>query len=58
MKKILLAIMALCFVATVGYSQEKASPLTLTIKSDKQVYEVGEAVRLMVEMSNVGRQDI
>ena len=42
MKKLLFAIAALFLVASVGYCEEKAQPLTLTIQSDKQVYEVGE----------------
>ena len=46
MKKILFGIAALCLAATVGYCQEKTSPLQLTIKSDKQVYEVGEEISL------------
>ena len=67
MSKIFSGIVILLFMATAGYCQEpkqalqqfdKSSPLTLTIKSDKQVYEAGEKIRLSLEIKNLGSEEI
>ena len=42
MRKILLGIISLLLIASVGYSEEQ--PLQLTIKSDKEAYEVGDEI--------------
>jgi hypothetical protein len=58
MKKILLRIMTLCFVASVGHCQEIASPLALTIKSYKQIYEVGEEIWIDSIFKNISKETI
>ena len=55
MKKIALAI-ALLLLASAGYSQEQY--LTLTIKSDKEAYEVGEPINLTAKFVNSGDHSI
>jgi hypothetical protein len=57
-KKILLGIMALCFVASVGHCQDQAQPLKLTIKSDKQVYAVGEEIWIHFIFKNISKEPI
>ena len=52
MKKILLGIALLCLVASTGYCQEQTQPLQLTIKSDKQVYAVGEEIKIEATFKN------
>ena len=46
MKKILLGFFVLNAVISLGYCQEQTQPLKLAIKSDKQVYEVGEDIKI------------
>src|SRR4051812_36684526 len=58
MKKIVLGILTLLFMATASYCQEAKQPLQLTIKSDKQVYEVGEKITITVSMRNDGNDTI
>jgi len=61
MKRILLGMVLLLLMVTVGCSQEpeqspqrsgESLPLTLTIKSDKEVYEAGEEIVLEVTLKN------
>ena len=54
MKVITFGILILLFMTTAGYCQ-KQTPffLQLTIKSDKQVYTVGEEIILVAELKNV-----
>ena len=50
MKKILLAIILLFSIVQISYCQEQ--PLQLTIKSDKEIYKVGEEVALEITLNN------
>jgi hypothetical protein len=52
MKKLLFAVAALCLMTSAGYCEDKAQPLQLTIQSDKQMYEVGEEVKLQATLKN------
>ena len=54
MKQVIYGILIFLFVATTAYAQESKQPLVLTIKSDKQVYEVGEDIGINVEIRNIG----
>ena len=56
MKKTVLAILSVIFLATVGYCQDAHTPLQLTIKSDKSVYEVGDEVILTITWKNSGNR--
>jgi hypothetical protein len=67
MKKILLGIAILLLITPFSYCQEskqqlqrfdKSSPLTLFIKSDKQVYDKGEDVIVDVILENNGDQEL
>ena len=60
-KRILLGMVLLLLMVTIGCSQEpeqslqrssESSPLILTIKSDKEVYEVGEEIVLEATLKN------
>ena len=52
-------ILVTCFfMATVGYCQESKQSLVLTIKSDKQVYEVGQEVTLRLGIKNLSSEKI
>lgn len=51
MKKLLLGIILLTLMTSLGYCQEE-QPLTLTISSDKQVYEVGEEIFITINIVN------
>lgn len=57
MKTIISGILIMFFLATAGYGQESAQPqpLTLTIYSDKQVYEAGEKINIRYELENLGK---
>ena len=55
MKQIILAIICLVLISPFGYCQEPEQPLTLTINSDKQVYEVGEEISIMASIRNEGK---
>ena len=66
-KRILLGIGLLLLTVIVGCCQEseeplqrfdKSSPLTLTIKSDKQVYEVGDSIYVYYKITNTGDKEI
>lgn len=50
MKKILLGIISLLLIASVGYCEEQ--PLQLIIKSDKEIYKVGEEIWIIVDIKN------
>lgn len=50
MKKILLSIAILLLLTSIGYCQEE--PLQLTIKSDKEAYEVGEEIKIQLDFQN------
>ena len=52
MKHVFLAISASLLMVAVGYCQELKQPLQLTIKSDKQAYEVGEEIWIEGVLSN------
>ncbi|MFC1645747.1 hypothetical protein ACFL2Y_01035 [Candidatus Omnitrophota bacterium] len=53
MKKLLFAIILSGLVVSFGYCQEaEEQPLTLTISSDKEVYEVGEEIVLEITLKN------
>lgn len=54
MKKILLGIISLFLIMSVGYCQDQ--PLQLTIKSDKEVYEVGEEIAVIITVTNIGNK--
>ena len=56
MKKILPGIGILFLITSIGYCQEPKQSLQLTIKSDKQVYEVGEEINLELSVKNVGKK--
>jgi len=63
MRRILLGITVLLFMVSIGYCQDqplqqfdKGSPLELTIKSDKQVYEVGEEIWIQVTIRNASER--
>lgn len=56
MKKILLTIATTVLLASAGYCQNQ--PLQVTVKSNKQVYEVGEKVILSVEFKNISKETI
>jgi len=67
MRKILLGIVVLLLITSVSYCQEsnqslqrfdKNSPLVLTIKSDKQVYELDDDIILTLTMKNIGEDEI
>lgn len=57
MKKLILSAVLL-LAASVGYSQETTQPLQLTIKSDKQAYEVGEEIKLSMSIENISDKDV
>jgi len=56
MKKIALAITLLFLSVTIGYCQDQ--PLQLIIKSDKQVYGVGEPIYVDYQIRNLSNEDI
>jgi len=64
MKKILCFIVAIFSVAFAGYSQNqinqsnKTAPLTLTIKSDKQLYKEGEPIVIALVLKNISDEKI
>ncbi len=58
MKKIILAIYILFFAITAGYCQEAMQPLQLIIKSDKQIYDVGEEINITVSIRNESNNTI
>ncbi|MEW6009109.1 MAG: hypothetical protein AB1629_05715 [Candidatus Omnitrophota bacterium] len=56
MRKITLIIIFLVLSASFGYCQDQS--LQLTIKSDKEVYEVGEEVGFQLTIKNVSSEEI
>ncbi len=59
MRKILLGIILLALLASPGYCQEAQRPLTLTIKSDKQVYYVQDRYKMLIlTLENMGKDKI
>lgn len=55
-RKIVLTIVVLLLIVSAGYCQTQ--PLQLTIKSDKQVYEVGEPIYVDYQIRNLSNEDI
>jgi hypothetical protein len=51
MKKILLGFISLLLIASVGYCEEQ--PLQLIMKSDKEIYKVGEEIWIEFEFKNI-----
>ena len=58
MKRIVLGIAVLLLTTPAGYCMRPVEPLQLTITSDKQVYEVGEDVKLTIKATNIGIEDV
>ena len=58
MNRVLMGLSLLLVAVPFGYCQELTQPLQLTIKSDKQVYEVGEEITLEVTIANLSSNDI
>ncbi len=58
MKRILIGLSLLLLAVPFGYCQESTQPLRLTIKSDKQVYEVGEEITLEVTIANLSSNEL
>ncbi|MEW6009110.1 MAG: hypothetical protein AB1629_05720 [Candidatus Omnitrophota bacterium] len=56
MRKIALIIILLVLSTSFGFSQDQ--PLTLTIKSDKQGYRVGEEIILTAALKNVSEKEM
>ncbi|MFH1360910.1 MAG: hypothetical protein ABIJ41_07785 [Candidatus Omnitrophota bacterium] len=55
MKKIILFIILSFLTASVAYCQDQ--PLQITIKSNKQVYEVGEEILIELKVVNIGNKE-
>ncbi|UCD55702.1 MAG: toxin-antitoxin system YwqK family antitoxin [Candidatus Omnitrophota bacterium] len=55
-KKILLGIAILLLMTSIGYCQEQS--LQLTIKSDKQVYKIGETINIIQIIKNISDKDV
>lgn len=58
MKRILLGIVLLLLMVIVGCSQESEEPLRLTIKSDKEVYVLGEEIQATLIIKNIGEDKV
>ncbi len=58
MNKIMLGIFVLLFMATAGHGQEPKQTLELTIKSDKEIYKVGEGINIEASMKNTGKDSV
>ena len=58
MKKIFLGTVVLLLITSVGYGQEVSSTLQLTIRSDKQLYEVGEEINIEAKIRNIGKDTV
>ncbi len=56
MKKIILTIILLLLSASFGYGQDQ--PLSLFIKSDKQVYRVEEEIKLWLVIKNLSSETV
>ncbi len=57
-KRTVLGIILLLLMVTVGCYQEPEQPLQLTIKSDKEVYEVGENIIIESKFKNISNKSI
>ncbi|MFH1201879.1 MAG: hypothetical protein V1674_03185 [Candidatus Omnitrophota bacterium] len=64
MKKIIILWFVFLFVTSIGFAQDTATPATpqqslvLTIKSDKQVYEVGGGINIRAEIINISDKPV
>lgn len=58
MKKMLLGIAILLLITSVGCKQKPEQSLQLTIKSDKEVYELGEDVTLPLTIKNISSKQV
>ena len=56
MKRIILAIIFLLLIAPCGYGQTPQQPLMLTIKTDKQIFNKGEAINIIATIRNEGSE--
>jgi len=56
MKKMFLLVLLL--LPSICFSQSQSSPVTLTIKTDNDVYEVGEKIGVTVEIKNRSKEKI
>src|SRR3989338_729628 len=51
-----IALLIIVSFAVVGYAQE--APLKLTIKAEKEIYEIGDDIMVGLAMKNTGREDV
>lgn len=65
MKKTSFLLLSILVFVLIGYGQEQPiqqidtkAPLTLTIKSDKEVYESGEEVIIFGQIKNISEKDV
>ena len=58
MKQIILSIICLFLILPFGYCQDLKQPPTISIKSDKQVYEIGEEIKVEVKIKNISQDKI
>lgn len=61
MKKIVsltLIILLVAGLVNVGYAKDKKYSLKATIKSDKEVYEVGEPINIEIKLTNIGKKPV
>ncbi len=58
MKRILIGLSLLLAAGPCGYCRESTQPLRLTIKSDQQVYGVGEGIALEVTIANLSSKEL
>ncbi|GEM_PF-3405923 len=58
MKRTVLGIFILFLITTVSYGQEPQEGLQLTIKSDKQTYEMGEEINIEASIKNTGKDAV
>lgn len=56
MKRVLFAVALLLLIQAIGRCKDQ--PLQLTIKSDKQVYEVGEDIKIYLSLINKGSDHV
>ncbi|MBU4310528.1 hypothetical protein L6304_06210, partial [bacterium] len=48
-----LLIVLLIYLVNIGQGEEKQYPLKVTIKSDKEVYEVSEPINIELKITNI-----
>jgi len=58
MKKVILGTAILLLITSVSYCQDSKQPLALTIKSDKEMYKVGEEIKISAILSNKSDKEI